>query len=426
MSLPSLYRIDLRRLILMLSILTAIITFANAIYASYRVQREMIINNTLEANRVYAAKLSDSTQKLLLSTQQQLSFSAKFLHNKIDDSAALIDETKRLFTQTSNFNSTFVINSDGVVLAISPETVDIIGKTVRTKGSVEARRIKEPLISEPYISAANNYVVVQTYPIFSDDNRYLGYVGGAFYLKDKSILNSLLGEHYYRDSSYLYVVDKNKRLIYHPDRVGEVVSNNQVINAVVNGESGALRVTNSKGIDMLAGFAPIPISGWGVVAQKPVSAALVILDEEVKKVIINTIPLAIITLLFIWFCTRLITRPLSKLASIAERLDSSNVSRRIYEVRSWYFEANQIKQALLEGVSLIHKKIDKLNLDTLTDPLTGLYNRRGLKMILEGWRENKTPFSIVALDIDHFKRVNDNFGHDTGDEVIKAMAADAR
>ncbi|MBB5497828.1 diguanylate cyclase (GGDEF)-like protein [Paraburkholderia sp. MM5384-R2] len=61
-----------------------------------------------------------------------------------------------------------------------------------------------------------------------------------------------------------------------------------------------------------------------------------------------------------------------------------------------------------------------------TDPLTGLNNRRVLdKRLDDEWkrarRENK-PLSMLFIDIDHFKRFNDTYGHESGDEVLVAVA----
>ncbi|MGF1763260.1 GGDEF domain-containing protein [Aliivibrio kagoshimensis] len=58
---------------------------------------------------------------------------------------------------------------------------------------------------------------------------------------------------------------------------------------------------------------------------------------------------------------------------------------------------------------------------SITDELTGLYNRRGLKELVPQFiqtrRENNT--SILLVDLDHFKTINDTYGHDYGDKVIK-------
>ncbi len=63
----------------------------------------------------------------------------------------------------------------------------------------------------------------------------------------------------------------------------------------------------------------------------------------------------------------------------------------------------------------------------VVDPLTGLNNRRYLESHLVGLLEQAAqkgrPVSTMILDIDHFKRVNDSYGHDAGDEVLKSFAA---
>jgi diguanylate cyclase (GGDEF)-like protein len=61
------------------------------------------------------------------------------------------------------------------------------------------------------------------------------------------------------------------------------------------------------------------------------------------------------------------------------------------------------------------------------DSLTGLYNRRAFferaASIVGGLKESGGSGSVAILDIDHFKRINDSYGHDTGDRAIKAVAA---
>jgi diguanylate cyclase (GGDEF)-like protein len=66
----------------------------------------------------------------------------------------------------------------------------------------------------------------------------------------------------------------------------------------------------------------------------------------------------------------------------------------------------------------------------LTDALTGLYNRRGLFEIghIEFSRmiRLERPFAAIMIDIDHFKRVNDEYGHPVGDQVLQFLAAELR
>ena len=58
----------------------------------------------------------------------------------------------------------------------------------------------------------------------------------------------------------------------------------------------------------------------------------------------------------------------------------------------------------------------------LNDPLTGIPNRRYADDALAETRAASEPFSLLLIDVDHFKSVNDTYGHGVGDEVLKAVA----
>jgi diguanylate cyclase (GGDEF)-like protein len=69
---------------------------------------------------------------------------------------------------------------------------------------------------------------------------------------------------------------------------------------------------------------------------------------------------------------------------------------------------------------------ETLRRQSIIDPLTGLYNRRymdeTLKRELLRAERKATPLALIILDLDHFKRINDTFGHDAGDAVLKSVA----
>ncbi|MDW8803160.1 GGDEF domain-containing protein [Clostridium sp. A1-XYC3] len=70
--------------------------------------------------------------------------------------------------------------------------------------------------------------------------------------------------------------------------------------------------------------------------------------------------------------------------------------------------------------------MERLELISKTDSLTGLYNRRYIVEKLENefinYKKTKKKFSLIVADIDYFKKINDSFGHDCGDQVLKAVA----
>lgn len=66
---------------------------------------------------------------------------------------------------------------------------------------------------------------------------------------------------------------------------------------------------------------------------------------------------------------------------------------------------------------------EKLSFLASRDRLTQLYNRGFIFQTLERWTAEKHPVSIVMMDVDHFKHYNDRYGHQTGDAVLKKLAA---
>ena len=70
--------------------------------------------------------------------------------------------------------------------------------------------------------------------------------------------------------------------------------------------------------------------------------------------------------------------------------------------------------------------MERAKLASITDQLTGLYNRRHfdqeLLLLLSRADQRNQPLSLIVADVDHFKRVNDTYGHEAGDAVLQAIA----
>jgi diguanylate cyclase (GGDEF)-like protein len=82
-------------------------------------------------------------------------------------------------------------------------------------------------------------------------------------------------------------------------------------------------------------------------------------------------------------------------------------------------------QELRHAAAALAKSRDEMKAMAVTDPLTRCYNRRFLAEIaeheLEQHRRYNLPLSILYIDVDHFKAINDSRGHHTGDEVLKTL-----
>jgi diguanylate cyclase (GGDEF)-like protein len=73
-------------------------------------------------------------------------------------------------------------------------------------------------------------------------------------------------------------------------------------------------------------------------------------------------------------------------------------------------------------LSRINKQHLIIQLQAQTDSLTGLFNRRHMTQNISDAMANNAPCSIILIDIDHFKQINDTYGHTIGDQVLKALA----
>lgn len=89
--------------------------------------------------------------------------------------------------------------------------------------------------------------------------------------------------------------------------------------------------------------------------------------------------------------------------------------------RSYFQEDHESVALLLAAMTAPHLEVARLARLSNLDPLTGLLNRRGLDAAVRSAATEPT-YAAVMVDIDHFKVVNDTYGHDAGDRVLRLVA----
>lgn len=124
-------------------------------------------------------------------------------------------------------------------------------------------------------------------------------------------------------------------------------------------------------------------------------------------------------------------------SQLLESSDLDSISRIIdiiiLETKMMVESGKALKERLNESnkeINELREKLRKSRKDSVTDALTGLLNRRGFKVAsgqeLQKFGTYENGISLVMADIDHFKRINDTFGHMIGDSVIKMFATTFR
>lgn len=89
-------------------------------------------------------------------------------------------------------------------------------------------------------------------------------------------------------------------------------------------------------------------------------------------------------------------------------------------------QLEEVNKELEDRNEQLNDAIEKLHLAAMTDSLTGLRNRRYMTMKIEEeivrYRRAQRVFSLILTDIDHFKNINDRYGHECGDRVLKHVS----
>lgn len=183
--------------------------------------------------------------------------------------------------------------------------------------------------------------------------------------------------------------------------------------------------------------------GWRIVARQPVELAFAEADDTVQLALAIGLAAALLASALAWLAARRLSVDLYALADAASAVEAGRPGSDIPAMQSSR-EVQQLSQSL---GSMTHRLLaareameEKVRLRTLeleaanraldlqarTDALTGLLNRRGFEtqmaFAVALARRSSRPLSLITVDVDHFKRVNDTYGHEAGDEVLRRLA----
>ncbi|MCR4740438.1 MAG: GGDEF domain-containing protein [Lachnospiraceae bacterium] len=168
----------------------------------------------------------------------------------------------------------------------------------------------------------------------------------------------------------------------------------------------------------------IPLVGWSAGMQNYIIFVLMMVffgsfDKLGLKILLSALVLlSRFAVIFLFGGTK----PMDEISWLTDKLlQTTNITAVFGGIIYLSYTFSKEKQA--EDNKLARYN-DRLQKEANTDRLTGLYNRRRAEEYLEELIsvESEDPVSVAIGDIDFFKKVNDSYGHDVGDEVLKAIA----
>lgn len=197
------------------------------------------------------------------------------------------------------------------------------------------------------------------------------------------------------------------------------------VKPVLSGDGHTLHeYTNGTGKRLMGLVVPFRELEWGLFIVESYEKAFSGLIHARHRNIIIVFCFSVLMAIVAYLLTRQIMVPLSALTRGAERVAEGDLDVRLPVRRNDEIGfATTVFNEMVAKLKLSQAKLEQL---ATTDPLTGLNNRKRVMGILSDlyayYRRYDAEFSVLMLDVDHFKVVNDTYGHQAGDTVLKQVA----
>jgi PAS domain S-box-containing protein len=183
-----------------------------------------------------------------------------------------------------------------------------------------------PLMSTGRISPTTQQpVATAVMPLWSDDGRFLGVVATNIKLQSLShTLASIASEHRPEEGFQVAIIDSGGQVIANPNPPALLAESSrrpaEVTQAVLNGQSGTLIIPDSSGEEALFSYVPIPSAGWGVIVDRPTSAAFATVSATHRGVLF-IIAVFLVVGLFFWVAlSRRVLQPLESLTAYSRTI----------------------------------------------------------------------------------------------------------
>jgi diguanylate cyclase (GGDEF)-like protein len=247
------------------------------------------------------------------------------------------------------------------------------------------------------------------------------------------------------DDALIALVDGNGRVLARAGRSPGAAPLDTIAVQALHSR-GALREIELAGQHVIGASQPIALLDWHVVIITPFESAYASVLSVVKRVFLIDLGIILVFSFLAYRVTARVVRPIGQLCEAVRRVVEGHNELEIPEVasrdeiglltrtfndmiqaqRSQRHEIEKTNRHLKEQNYRLEVANEQLNQLSITDGLTKLHNHRFFQdhLTREIRRVERTeePLSILIVDIDDFKRLNDRFGHAAGDEILTRIA----
>jgi signal transduction histidine kinase/HAMP domain-containing protein len=339
-------------------------------YAYQEVAKDLVIERNRELTSLAAGQISAKLHgyaDLLDAETRTLALSG-------GDSASIRDALAVASNRLEIFDAgVLVLDTFGVVVAAVPDRPEIIGEDWSDRSfyhQVLHARVWD--LPGPAFSGISTDgpggadVILVAVPILGLQNEFLGLIVGLFHVSETAdtlfyddILGLGIGE-----SGSAYLVDASGRAIYHSDssRIGNDLATQPLVGRALNAEVDALRTRSLEGQEIVASFAPVPDTSWGLVIEES-WAALTVESRTYQRFLLLLLMLGVVVpMLVVAVGVTRITQPIRALISAAQEVAKGNFGQVITaetgdEVEELAEQFNLMSAQLNESYKHLEKRV---------------------------------------------------------------------
>jgi diguanylate cyclase (GGDEF)-like protein len=300
----------------------------------------------------------------------------------------------------------------------------------------DTMRTREGVLSAPFVSSLSNQpVILITEPVLDRHGRIVCILGGSINLEDPAFFGHItrLGP---GQKGYLFAMTKEGLILHHPDQARLLKNVLAEGGTAVPATRAAMRDWEGWTVDRAKNgtlavltYKRMHHPDWILGAVYPADEAFRSVRVARRTAWIYAALVGLLAGVGGWYVTRSILRPLLTLRANVEHVESGQLDIEAFDLRR-QDEVGALGRALYSLSAKWKAAEERLADLARVDSLTGLGNRRRLEeeaaQAIGRAHRSRHGLALAFLDIDHFKAINDTFGHAAGDSVLQEFAARLR
>lgn len=263
--------------------------------------------------------LADQIDDKILSSQTELVATAGTLSKgAVNDPSVLRSFfADRPDTLAMFDNGLFLFSSDGVLISGNPAEPTLLGRNYLQRDYLKSTLATgKPQISEPFISSQPHHhpIIMFTAPIFGGNGQIAAILAGSIDLTKNNFLTRI-GSVVLGDEGYLYLYNRDRTMIVHPDRNrifrrDVPVGANILFDKAIAGFEGTGETVNSRKLQVISSFKRLKSTGWILASNFPQKEAYSPIHKARSYILLALAVVLLISILVVWLSMKFLTAPL--------------------------------------------------------------------------------------------------------------------